>query len=91
MASSNERLQVQIKGEWGDPRMLDVTVVDELQYQETEDRCYLTFGQVRLPSTAVVDPADVLATIQPVARIVLTKNALTKMLSVLNESMGKSK
>ncbi|CAN5881151.1 hypothetical protein BH11GEM1_BH11GEM1_23210 [soil metagenome] len=78
------RKEMQIRAEWSDPRVLDVIVADELQLQDVGDRCYLTFGQVRLPIISEEMDENATGVIQSVVRLVVTKKALLEMLKALS-------
>lgn len=82
----NSSPAIQLRGEWSDPRALDPIFVDELQFQEVGDRCYVTFGQVRLPSMAPGEPPALDAEIRAVVRLVMTTTTLERMLFALNEA-----
>ena len=77
--------QIQVKGVWGDARSIDPIFVDELQVQDAGDRCYITFGQVRLPAVNPNEPLQD-AEIRPVVRLVVTQKTLAKMLAVLTRA-----
>jgi hypothetical protein len=81
--------QMQVHAVWGDPLSLDVVFADELQLQDIGDRCYLTFGQVRLPSLVTAADSEKAGVIQPVVRLVVTKSAVLKMLRALNRMTDK--
>lgn len=89
MADNDIRTEVKIEGSWGDPKGLDVVFVDEMQYQEVEERCYITFGQVRLPSMAPRDLGSATAEIRPVVRVVMTKKTMLRMLAALSRGQAR--
>lgn len=77
---------MQVKGQWSDARVVDPIFVDEMQIQDLGDRCYITFGQIRLPSIEQVTESNTAAEIRPVVRIIATRATIAKMLAVLSEA-----
>ena len=61
---------------WGDASQVPLTFADNLHWRTTPDRCYLTVGQVYLPVREAPFPSDYAVDILPVARLVLTPDAL---------------
>lgn len=80
---AQEPKQGEIRAEWSDAAALDQVMVSELFLHMIRDHAYLTFGQIRLP---VGDIEGKTAEIRPMARLVIPREALSRMLTVLNRA-----
>lgn len=74
----------QVPGQWSDGRNLDQLAVDELSLVDAGDRFYLAFGQVQVPLAASSIKDGTVAEIRPMVKLVISKAAMKKMLTVLN-------
>ena len=84
MTEPQQRGEIKLGGAWSDASQIEQVFVDELQIQDIGDRCYITFGQVRLPDVEASKQSGAKVEIRPVVRLIVTKAALTKMLNALN-------
>jgi hypothetical protein len=78
----------QVRAKWSDDADQNVVFADEVHFINVGDRCYLTFGQVRLPVTTG-SPDGIVAEIQPVAKIVITQELLHKFVDLLKSATEK--
>ena len=74
-------VQGSLESFWGNADQLDLVFVDNIHVQRINDQFYLTFGQVRPP--VEIPPSRMVAEIRPVARLVVPRDALTKIVELL--------
>jgi len=71
---------------WTKSDALDQTYVDHARLQRINEQFYLTFGQIRLPDDAGEDDSAIVAEIRPVAKVVMTAEALDRLRELLIRS-----
>ena len=82
--ASPAKAPVQLTLTWSSADQIDLVHVDHLHLARVKDQFYLTFGQVRMP----VDTSGPLTgEIRPAARLVLTREALARMVGLLNANV----
>lgn len=85
-----QRTEVKLTGKWSDAKDVEPVFVDEMQIQGLDDRVYITFGQVRLPTVEAGQQSPAEVEIRPVVRLVLTPATLEKLLKSLSRVIEKS-
>lgn len=74
----------QVTAKWGDGSDLDQVFVDELLIHLVKERVYITFGQLKMPLVGP-ETSQAVAEVVPMARVIITRDSLQKMLDVLNK------
>ena len=76
-----------LKATWASDAHLPLQFADNLKLIVSNDQVYLTFGQLDFATGGTQDPAEVpdLATIQPLARFVLTQQAMSRIARILGD------
>jgi len=79
-------MPIEVRGHWADASQLDPIYADQLHLVRLENQFFLVFGQTRLP---VVEgrSSTVDAEIKPMARFVVSKEALGRMINLLNQNV----
>jgi hypothetical protein len=77
---------VEVTVRWGDATNLEPVPVDEVHFQDLGDRVYFTFGQVRFPLDLNSLERGSSIEIRPVVRILMTRAAATKLVTLLETS-----
>jgi len=67
--------------QWVESASPELQFADQLHVIRVDDRFYLTFGQTRVPVGS--SGGELLGEIHPVARLVLTKQAMTAIVGIL--------
>lgn len=70
---------------WGSPEGVEIVWADNLHLQRVNNQYYLTFGQVRPPVAEGIE--RIVAEIRPVARLVVTKDALKRITDLLAKGL----
>ena len=68
---------------WGKPEHLEPIFADNLHLQRINDQFYLTFGQIVPPLVEGSPNERMVAEIRPVARMIVTKDALGRISELL--------
>lgn len=76
----------QIRLEWKSYDSLPLVPADMLHYRLAQDRCYLTLGQLQFPLREGSFPDGTSLPIEPVARLVLSRDALRSWADVLHKA-----
>lgn len=79
-SNAEPRQQAGVPGRWTAPTIEQV-YADEAAIAYINDRVYLTFGQIQVPS-ALTSLEEI--QIKPVARVVLSEQAFRKVLAMFN-------
>lgn len=81
--ASKPMQEMQLKLAWSGGSDLDPMFVDQAHLARIEDQFYLTFGQVRVTSAPISDQEPAYAEIRPMVRLVIPKEAMARLLELL--------
>lgn len=73
---------------WGDLDALDLEHVDHAYIQHINDHIYLSFGQNVVPFEIPTDGSALDVRVQPVARMIMTRDAARSLQELLTRFVG---
>ena len=79
--------QFQVKAKWGSTEGIEPIFADHMFLVQLEDHFHLTFGQTRTLSLPD-DEQEGDATIQPLTTLIIHRDVLAKILTVLERRIG---
>ena len=87
MTAPKPRADRGITLKWGGAGEVPIVLSDFMHWRVTDDRCYLTFGQVDLPLVEGAVPDGTEITVKPVTRIAVSATTLRTWLPLFQAAV----
>lgn len=87
MAEAPESGRGQLSVTWSDADHLDPVFADNMHMVLVNDQYYVTFGQLRLP---IVPENSGIGKIHPIARLIVPRDALQRIVEVLTRNLERT-